>query len=67
MTRVKIIRRTVIDNVVWQGSQLYNVSDEELAKLIDAGAVVLETQDAGAAPENKAAPKRRGRPRKVKE
>ena len=66
MTRVKILRRQVVMGRVWQGSQFYNVSEAELRDLIDAGAVEIEDKDAGAAPENKAAPKRkRGRPRKV--
>lgn len=66
MTRVKILRRQVVMGRVWQGSQFYNVSETELAALIEAGAVQIEDKDAGAAPENKAEPKRkRGRPRKV--
>jgi hypothetical protein len=67
MNRVKIVRRTVVKGRVWQGSQIYTVTDDELSDLIEAGAVELETAAAGPAPENKAQPvkRKRGRPRKV--
>lgn len=63
MHTVKIVRRTVVDGRVWQGSVEYSVDDATLERLIDAGAVEIKAH--ACAPENKAAPNRRGRPRKV--
>ena len=65
MHTVKIVRRTVVDGHVWQGSVEYNVDDDTLERLIDAGAVEIKAH--AGAHENKAEPKRRGRPRKVQE
>jgi hypothetical protein len=64
MHRVEIIRRTVVGGKVWQGGTVHQVDDGTLRQLIEAGAVEIK-MEAGA-PENKAAPRKRGRPRKVK-
>lgn len=64
MHRVEIIRRTVVGGTVWQGGTVHQVDNATLQALIEAGAVEIK-MEAGA-PENKAAPRKRGRPRKVK-
>lgn len=64
MHRVEIIRRTVVGGKVWQGNTVHQVDDDTLRQLIEAGAVEIK-MEAGA-PENKAMPRKRGRPRKVK-
>lgn len=65
MHRVEILRRTVLGEKVWQGNTVHTVDDATLRRLIDAGAVEIKMEQG--APENKAAPRKRGRPRKVKQ
>lgn len=67
MTRIRIIRRHVDSRgTVWQGSQFYTVDDATLAMLIDDGACEI-VQDKAMRPELETkAPRKRGRPRKVK-
>ena len=64
MHRIEILRRTEVGGKVWQGNTVHTVDDATLRTLIDAGAVEIKME--AAAPENKAAPRKRGRPRKVK-
>lgn len=71
MTRVKILRtfHIALDGLhvqAWAAGSERDVDDATLALLIGEGACeIVEIKAFGAAPENKAAPRKRGRPRKV--
>lgn len=72
MTEIELLRPFPIslDGLrveTWPQGSRQMVSDEVLAILIAEGAcVIIENKAHMAAPENKAAPKKRGRPRKAK-
>ena len=64
MTRIKILRtfRIALDGITvqtWQPGMERDVDDSTLALLIDQGACEIVTKAHEAAPENKAAPKRK--------
>ena len=73
MTRVRLLRRFPIspDGIrveTWADGSEREVDDATLDLLIGEGACeIVETKAHMAAPENKAAPRKRGRPRKVRE
>lgn len=73
MTRIKMLRTmpvapTGIVTETWAAGSEHDVGDDLLRLLIEAGGVeIVETKAHVAAPENKAAPRKRGRPRKVRE
>lgn len=70
MTRVRILRtfRIALDGInvqSWPTGSEHEVDDNVLAILIGQGACEIVTKAHAAAPENKAAKRGRGRPRKV--
>ena len=71
MTRIKMLRTmpvapTGIVTETWVAGSEHDVADDLLRLLIDAGGVeIVETKAHISAPENKAMPRKRGRPKKV--
>lgn len=70
MTEIKMLRThpvapNGIFTEIWAEGSTHHVGDELLIILIDAGVCEIINKAMPAAPENKAAPRKRGRPRKV--
>lgn len=71
-TQIKMLRTapvapTGIFTEIWQEGSVHIVNDDLLSLLIEIGACEIMTKAIDAVPENKAEPRKRGRPKKVQE